>query len=166
MWLSTSCGYPFKQSLTKTFLYWKLVLLPNLLGESLCWRNVFCPCTVLCVYSAPTTMENGFKSHVSYFTQWQAPLALANKWWFSKVRRKQWRRANWSASFSRLLTFPGFNLLSALLEHWTVLYFFFWCLTVKVRGDRRRTYISISSLFTSPFCFSIFFPLTAQQQEG
>lgn len=57
--------------------------------KDLLFAGLIVPCFPLgssgCFFFSET-MENGFKSHVSYFTLWQVMQAPPYKWWLLKVR--------------------------------------------------------------------------------
>lgn len=86
------------------------------------------------------TMENGFKSHVSYFTLWQVLQASPYKWWLLKVRgiRKRQIACSPCLSFFFFFLIAGvLNLLPALLL--LMRFFFRVRFTLKVRAVKSQS---------------------------
>lgn len=98
------------------------------------------PLWVVVFFFSSETMENGFKSHVSYFTLWQVLQASPYKWWLLKVRgiRKRQIACSPCLSFFFFFLIAGvLNLLPALLL--LMRFFFRVRFTLKVRAVKSQS---------------------------
>lgn len=98
------------------------------------------PLWVVVFFFSFETMENGFKSHVSYFTLWQVLQASPYKWWLLKVRgiRKRQIACSPCLSFFFFFLIAGvLNLLPALLL--LMRFFFRVRFTLKVRAVKSQS---------------------------